>query len=120
MDKIWEAKKQHLGLPLSFTKYYISNGTLYIKSGLLSQNIEQIKLYKIIDINVHYNIIDMLFRQGSIEIVSRDKTLPTAYLINIPNAVEFVDMLNDLVEKERERVKVKSVERSEDGDYVDD
>ena len=26
MAKLWEARSQHLGLPLSFTKYYVEDG----------------------------------------------------------------------------------------------
>ena len=33
---IWEDRKHHLWFPISFTKYTVGNGRLYVNSGFLS------------------------------------------------------------------------------------
>ena len=100
-------------MPISFTTYSIEDGILYRCKGLLNSNIEQVKLYRVMDVSARIDIVDKIFKQGSIIIKSEDKTCPTLVLENIPKPKELLKYLNSIVEKERARVRLKSVERTE-------
>lgn len=47
---IWEDRKHHLWFPLSFTKYTVGNGRLYVNSGFLLQE----------KMNVCYTVLQIL------------------------------------------------------------
>ena len=44
---IWQDRKHHLWFPISFTKYSVGDGRLYINSGLLSSREDECLLYRI-------------------------------------------------------------------------
>ena len=64
---IWEDRKHHLWFPISFTKYTVGNGRLYVNSGFLlslihistcdninsSKNCHEDNAYRIINMKCH-------------------------------------------------------------------
>ena len=44
MDTIWTDRKRHFGLPISFTKYSLSEDRLFRETGLLNLNEEEVLL----------------------------------------------------------------------------
>ena len=40
IDTIWEDRKRILGMPISMTKYYLSEDRLFVQTGLISMKIE--------------------------------------------------------------------------------
>ena len=50
IDTIWEDRKRILGMPISFTKYYLSEDRLFVQTGLLSMKIEETLLYRVTDL----------------------------------------------------------------------
>lgn len=51
LDIIWKDRKRYLGLPLSFTRYALSEDRLFQSIGFLNIRDEEILLYRIRDIN---------------------------------------------------------------------
>ena len=49
VDIIWSDRKRHLGLPISFTKYSLSEDRLFIKTGFLNLREDEVRLYRILD-----------------------------------------------------------------------
>lgn len=116
MAKLWEARSQHLGLPLSFTKYYVEDGILYRQKGLLSTNLEQIRLYRVIDLSLKKNLLDKIFRQGTIIVNSKDKSTPILELSRIPHPEEVLRALNKWTEEERRKSGLRTREIIDDHD----
>ena len=53
MDYLWHDKKRTLfGLPLSFTKYSLSEERLFIEKGFLNKQEDEVRLYRIMDISL--------------------------------------------------------------------
>ena len=50
---IWEDRKHHLWFPISFTKYTVGNGRLYVNSGFLSSREDECLLLQIL----HYTVV---------------------------------------------------------------
>jgi hypothetical protein len=46
----WKDRKRFFGIPCTFTKYSIENDRLYVKTGLLKTEMNEILLYRILDI----------------------------------------------------------------------
>ena len=52
-DILWSDRKRGLfGLPWSFTKYILTDDKLLIRSGVLSQREEEIRLYRVRDLEL--------------------------------------------------------------------
>ena len=103
---IWEDRKHHLWFPLSFTKYTVANGRLYVNSGFLSSREDECLLYRITDITLFRSLPQRIFGTGTIELHTKDRSTPTIRLENIARAVEVKRVLSDLIEKEREEKHV--------------
>lgn len=111
MEYIWKDRKRYFGLPLSFTRYALSEDRLFLSVGFFSIRDEEILLYRIRDINTSRTLGQRLFGVGSITVVSSDKTMPTLVLKNIKKPMYVKELLHTQVEemKTRRRVRVGEI-----------
>ena len=105
-EMIWEDRKHHLWFPISFTKYSIGNGRLYMNSGFLSSREDECLLYRITDVSMVRSFAQRIFGTGTIELNTKDRSTPIIRLENIGNPVAVKRMISDLVEKDREEKNV--------------
>ena len=49
---LWKDRKRHLGLPLSFTRYSLSEDRLFCETGLLNMKSDEILLYRVRDLRL--------------------------------------------------------------------
>lgn len=104
---IWEDKKRPIfGLPLSFTKYKLTDEKLLVETGLLSINQEEVRLYRIMDISVKCKLIQRLFNVGTIHCCSADKSTPEFDIKDIKNPMQVKELLSKNVEEERQRKRI--------------
>ena len=103
---IWEDRKHHLWFPISFTKYTVGNGRLYVNSGFLSSREDECLLYRITDITLYRSLPQRIFGTGTIELHTKDRSTPVIRLENIAKSAQVKRVLSDLIEKEREDKKV--------------
>jgi uncharacterized membrane protein YdbT with pleckstrin-like domain len=122
IDFIWKDRKRRFGLPLSFTRYGLSEDRLFLSTGFLSIKDDEVLLYRIRDITTTRNLWQRLFGVGTVTVVSSDKTMPTLVLKNIKNPVAVKEMLHEQVEemKLRRRVRVGEIMGAVDDDGTDD
>ena len=111
MQYIWKDRKRYLGMPLSFTRYALSEDRLFLSVGFFSIRDEEVLLYRIRDINTSGTLWQRLFGVGTVTVVSSDKTMPTLVLKNIKNPISVKELLHSQVEemKLRRRVRVGEV-----------
>lgn len=108
---IWEDKKRPIfGLPLSFTKYKLTEEKLLIETGFLTINQEEIRLYRIMDISLKRRLIQRIFGVGTIHCCSADKTAPEFEIKDVKNAEDVKELLSKKVEEERERKRISGRE----------
>ena len=125
-DIIWKDRKRYLGLPLSFTRYALSEDRLFLSVGLFSIKDDEILLYRVRDINTSRTLGQRLFGVGTVTVISSDKSMPTLTLKNIKNPMHVKELLHDQVEemKIRRRVRVGEIMASgyneDDDDMLDD
>ena len=99
---LWKDRKRPLfGLPISFTKYTLTEEKLLVDAGFLSRSQEEIRLYRITDFSVRQKLFQRLFGVGDIFISSSDNTQQEFSIKDIKKPYEVKEMLSDLVEKER-------------------
>ena len=106
MEYIWKDRKRYFGLPLSFTRYAMSEDRLFLSVGFLNIKDEEVLLYRIRDINTSRSLWQRLFGVGTISVVSSDKTLPTLTLQNVKKPLEVKELLHRQVEDMKIRRRV--------------
>ncbi len=121
---IWKDRKRFLGMPLSFTRYALSEDRLFISVGFLSVKDEEVILYRVKDISVRRTLWQRLFGVGTVIIASSDKTTPLLTLLNVKKPMDVKEMLHENVEsmklRRRMRINETSASVDQDMDEIDD
>lgn len=103
IDYLWKDRKRYFGLPLSFTRYALSEDRLFISVGFLNIRDDEILLYRVRDIDTQRSLFQRLFGVGTVTVMSSDKTMPTLVLKNIKDPV----FVKELIHKQVEEMKIK-------------
>lgn len=110
-ELVWQDRKRvWCGLPWTFTKYELSREKLVIKSGLFTQNQDEVRLYRILDLSLTRSFGQRIFGLGTIKCNSVDKTMKNFDIKNIKDSENVKNQLSDLIEEARQRGKVSSRE----------
>ncbi|MBQ2691512.1 MAG: PH domain-containing protein [Clostridia bacterium] len=122
MEIIWNDRKRHLGLPLSFTKYSLSEDRLFRETGCFTIREEEILLYRISDISLTRSFIQRIFGVGTVCVQSSDKTCPHLDIINVrdPRAVKEIIFQNVEAAKEKRRMRATEILDDDDGEFLGD
>ena len=119
IEYLWKDRKRYLGMPISFTRYCLSEDRLFLSVGFLSIKDDEILLYRVRDIDTSRNLWQRLFGVGTVVVMSSDKSMPNLVLKNIKNPVDIKELIHEQVEemKIRRRVRVGEVMTTDmDGD----
>ena len=101
-NTVWRDRRRRIfGLPLSFTRYILTDEKLLIIKGVIRQTEEEIRLYRILDLSLTRTVRDRLDRVGTIHCCSSDKSAAEFDIIRIKNPVEVKRIFSDMVEKQR-------------------
>lgn len=108
MTYIWQDRKRtFLGLPLSFTKYMLSEDRLFVETGFLNSELNEEQLYRIRDVKVTRSLGQRLFSLGTVKVfTSNDETV----LESIKNPIEVKEEIVRLVEESRKRHGIRATE----------
>ena len=110
-EYVWKDRKHTLfGLPWSFTKYRLTKEKLVIESGFFSQDEEEIRLYRIMDLTLRRSLRERLWGLGTIHCCSADKSSPEFDIKHIRHSKEIKDMLSDMIETERDEKRISGRE----------
>ena len=96
----------------------MSEDRLFVETGLLNLTQNEVRLYRILDLQLKRSIGQRIFGVGSIIVSSSDKSLGTFEIKNIKNSANVKEMLSVQVEQQREEKRVYSRENMLDD--VDD
>lgn len=103
-------RRVFFGLPLSFTTYSLNHRKLTVRTGLLTTNEDDILLYRVMDTSLRRSLGQKLFGLGSIHVASSDQSLPELIIKNIRHPRDFKERLDERVESERLRMRVRAGE----------
>lgn len=125
MTYIWKDRRRRMGMPLSFTRYALSEDRLFLSVGFLNVKDDDLLLYRIRDISCKRSLWQRLFGMGTITVSSTDKTHGTLVLKNIKHPLDVKELLHNQVEKMKlqRRVRVGEImtsEYDEDDEFEDD
>lgn len=111
-----------LGLPFTFTKYFVREDMITIRSGLLKTVENDCYMYKVQDVELTATLFEKLFGLGTIICHTGDTTHPKLMLEHIRNSRAIKEFL--LKESEEARIKRRTVNMldigSQEPDEADD
>lgn len=120
IESLWKDRKRYFGLPLSFTRYSLSEDRLFISEGFLNIKDDEILLYRVRDIDTRRSLWQRLFGVGTIIVVSSDKTMPNLVLQNVKDPVFVKELIHKQVEEMKIKRRVRFGEIMTNADELDD
>jgi uncharacterized membrane protein YdbT with pleckstrin-like domain len=111
IEYIWKDKKRYFGMPISFTRYAMSEDRLFTSVGFLNIKDDEVLLYRVRDIDTSRTLWQRLFGVGTVTVVSSDKTMPALMLKNIKDPIQVKELIHSQVEemKLKRRVRVGEI-----------
>ena len=119
IEYLWKDRKRHLGMPLSFTRYQMSEDRLFLSQGFLNIKDDEVLLYRVRDIDTRRNLWQRLFGVGTVTVLSSDKTSPSLVLKNIKDPMAVKELLHQRVEdmKLRRQIRVSELTNTQGEDH---
>ena len=111
MNYVWQDRKRtFLGLPLSFTRYMLTEDRLFVEKGFLNSVLDEENLYRVRDIRVTRNLWQKLFALGTVTVYSTDASNGETVLESIKNPIEVKEEIVRLVEEARKKHNIRASE----------
>ena len=110
MNELWRDRRRRLGLPLSFTKYRLTEDRLFRETGLLNTKEEEILLYRVRDLELRRSLGQRIFGVGSVIVHSSDTTTPTLELKSVTNPRDVKELLYRQVESCKDQRRMRTME----------
>ena len=96
---LWKDRKRICGLPITFTKYSLSEDRLFVEAGLLNIKQEELLLYRVQDISLKLSLGQRIFGVGSVLVQSSDRSTPVLEIKNIRQPRQVKELIHQQVEK---------------------
>lgn len=109
-EVLWKDRKRFMGMPLSFTRYELTEERLILRKGFFKTSTDEILVYRIMDIRLVRTLGQKIFGVGTVTVISTDKSSPSLELKNIKSSDEVRVFLSKLIEKQR---VAKGISRNE-------
>lgn len=108
INAVWTDKKRTLfGLPISFTRYILTEKKLITRRGLLSIHEDEVELYRVIDKSLQLPFGQRLFGCGTIVINCRDTDTPVKEITSIKDPRGFMEILEKHVDIQRDKYRTR-------------
>lgn len=122
IEYLWKDRKRHLGIPLSFTRYRLSEDRIFCEKGFFTIQGEEVLLYRVRDLELRMTLWQRLFRTGTVCVHSSDKTEPHLELKNVRRPRDVKELIYRNVEQAKDRRRMRATELIGDDpeDYLHD
>ena len=117
---LWSDRKRYFGLPISFTKYEVSEDRLFQTTGFLNLKYEEILLYRVRDLELSRSFGQRIFGVGTIKVSSSDKSNSELYIINVKEPAAVKELIHQQVEDMKIRRRVRFGEIASFNDDLED
>ena len=107
---VWKDRKRILGMPITFTRYSLSEDRLFLETGLLNLKQDEILLYRVRDLELRMSLGQRLFGVGTVCVHSSDKSIPHLDLRNVKKPREVKEMIHQAVEAAKDKRRMRTME----------
>lgn len=113
MDSIvytWKDRKRILGMPITFTRYRLSEDRLFCEKGFLNIRQDEVLLYRVRDLQLNMSLGQRIFGVGTICVVSSDKSVPHMDLVNVKDPRNVKELIHRSVEAAKDARRMRTME----------
>lgn len=110
IEYLWKDRKRVLGMPLSFTRYRLSEDRLFCETGLLNTKSDEVLLYRVRDLRLTINLAQRILGVGTVCVISSDKSVPHLDLKNIKSPREVKELIHQNVEAAKDKRRMRTTE----------
>lgn len=107
---LWKDRKRYLGLPISFTVYSLDNNRLYVKRGFFNSVMDELLLYRVLDVKLSRTFGQKIFGVGTIRLMTADQSNPNLEIKNIKKSDRIRKLISNIVERERNEKRIMGKE----------
>ena len=107
---LWKDRKRYFGLPLSFTRYSLSEDRLFLEKGFFNINADEVLLYRVRDLELNMRLTQRIFGVGTVCVHSSDQSLPHLELQNVKNPREVKELIHRSVEEAKDKRRMRTME----------
>ena len=110
IEYLWKDRRRYFGLPLSFTRYRLSEDRIFVEKGFLSIHVEEVLLYRVRDMELRLPLTQRIFGVGTICVHSSDKTAPDLLIRCVKQPREVKELIFRQVEQCKEQRRMRTME----------
>ena len=113
MDSIqytWKDRKRILGMPITFTRYRLSEDRLFCEKGFLNIKQDEVLLYRVRDLQLNMSLGQRIFGVGTVCVVSSDQSIPHLDLVNVKKPREVKELIHKSVEAAKDTRRMRTME----------
>ena len=119
---IWTGKKCIMGLPISFTRYILTESKLITRVGFFNIKEDEIELYRVYDKAIQLSFGQRIVGVGTIKLLSKDSDTPVKSLESVKKPREVKRIIDEAVQKQLDKYYVRGrdmVGANMDPDHLD-
>ena len=107
-EYIWTDKKRTVfGLPISFTRYILTEKKFITRTGFFSLKEDEVELYRITDKSLQLPFGQRIFGCGTVVMNCRDTDTPIKLVKSIKEPRKFMSLLEENVDIQRDKYRVR-------------
>ena len=110
IEFLWKDRKRVMGMPLSFTRYSLSEDRLFCEKGLLNLKADEVLLYRVQDLELTISLGQRIFGVGTVCVHSSDKSSPHLDLKNVKKPREVKELIHHNVEAAKDKRRMRAME----------
>ncbi len=110
IEYLWKDRKRYLGLPLSFTRYRLSEDRLFCETGFFNIKSDEVLLYRVRDLQLNMSLGQRIFGVGTVCVISSDKSVPHLDLKNVKNPRRVKELIHQHVEEAKDKRRMRTTE----------
>ncbi|MCR5539976.1 MAG: PH domain-containing protein [Ruminococcus sp.] len=107
-DYVWTDKKRtFLGLPWSFTRYYLTESKFITRTGIFSVQEDELELYRVLDKKLVLTMGDRMVGCGTIVMNVRDVDTPVKEIKSVKKPREVMKLLDQYIDMNRDKYRTR-------------
>ena len=110
IEYLWKDRKRYFGLPISFTRYRLSEDRLFCEKGFLNIKQDEVLLYRVRDLELNLKLTQRIFGVGTVCVHSSDQSIPHLDLTNVKNPREVKELIHKYVEDAKDKRRMRAME----------
>ncbi len=107
-DYLWTDKKRTLfGLPISFTRYFLTEDKFITRKGFLSITEDEFDLYRVTDKKLRLSLLERIFKCGTIQLHVKDVDTPIKVIDSVKEPRKVLSLIDTHVNLNKDKYKIR-------------